>query len=199
MALLTLFYEATSKSLAAARNLPLGYQLPALRQEDIVSLELSILKSISEFSQTPNELVNLTGYSARVSLGTAASVLASQNTFTIDATATKLTGLLNLNTAGVNALTDRQSGIYLELLFTEPGGGISGQRFPVFIEKAVFMSGTVVAPPSDVALGRLEAQRTYVAKEGAAGEAQIFTSADGLKKIIKYAHNDGSMREEPIS
>lgn len=199
MALLTLFFESTSKLLAAGQNLPLGYSLPHLRQEDILNVELSVIKLINEMTSPRYELVNLAGYSLRISIGTAGSVLASQNSFALDATNTKFVGLLNLNTAGINALTDGQTGISFEILVTDAAGGIYGQKFPCFIDKAVFLSGAVVNPPADIALGRLEAQRLYFPNEGAAGQGFIMKSGDGLKRIFVYLDNDGSLQTPPIT
>lgn len=201
MASLNLFFETITKSLAGGLNLPLGLQLPALRQEESLSLSISAITQISQFTAPLYELKTLTGCSCRVSVGTAGSSLAEAgpSDFTVDVTGTKFNGTLNLNTAGINALTDRQSGVYFEILITEASGATFGRRFPVFIEKAVYLAGTLTVPAGDTALGKLEAARTFVKKEGAAGDGFILTSEDGTRKGILYWHNDGSFRAEPIS
>lgn len=199
MGVLRLYFETGSKKLAAGLNLPLGFAIPALAQEDKISLELSAITRISELTSPLYEELNLAGWSARVAIGTAASVLAQQNIFTLDATSKKLLGTLDLNTAGINALADRAPNIYFELLFSDANGNPYRQRYNVLIEKAVWTTGSIITPPGDVALGELKADRLYLRKEGRAGEGFILTSADGTKQGFIYWHDDGSFRAEPIS
>lgn len=201
MALLRLYFETISKTLAGGLNLPLGMQLPALRQEEALSLNISVITQISQFTAPLYELKNLAGCSCRVSIGTAASVLASATPgdFTVDSTGTAFSGTLQMNTSGINALTDRQAGVYFEILITEASGATYGRRFPVAIEKAIYTSGTTVAPAGDVALGKLEAGRLYVKKEGAAGEGFILVSPDGTRRGLVYWGDDNALHAEPIT
>lgn len=196
---LDLFLELQSKKLAAGLNMPLGMLLPIFRQEDQVELSISAMKRVSEIYSPQYELQNLTAWAAQVTIGQAASALAAQNTFTLDASATKLQGTLDLNTAGINALTNLQQGIYFELILYNANGSPYGKRFDCRIEKAIYTTGTLVDPPGDVALGELKADRRYMRKEGRAGEGFLLTSNDGTKKGFCYWHDDGSFRAEAIS
>lgn len=196
---LDLFFELQSKKLAGGLNLPLGMALPDFRQEDRIELSLSAIKRISEIFSPQYEVQNLNGWSARVAIGQAASTLAQQNTFALDATATKLQGVLDLNTAGINALTHLQTGIFFELIFYNANGYPYGKRFDCRIEKAIYTTGAMVDPAGDVALGELKADRLYMRKEGRAGEGFILTSNDGTKKGFCYWHDDGSFRAEGIA
>lgn len=196
MANLRLYFEMTSKQLAVTERGPLGYALPPFRQEDTVDLEISIIKQISTVRAPFFELQNLSAWSLRVSLGTAATALATVTAFTIDSTGTILSGSLALNTAAVNALSDNAL-VYLEIIATLNGSPY-GKKFPVTIEKAVFLSGTLVAPADDTALGRTEGLRTFVAKEGAAGEGFILKAENGVRAFI-YLDNDGQLRASPIA
>lgn len=199
MALLTLYFETISKQLAAGINLPLGMRLPTFRQEDILSLEISVITQINQFTAPLYALAALAGWSCRVAIGTPASVLAQQNVFPLDVTGKKFVGALNLNTAGINALADRQPNVFCEVLVTDPLGGVYGKRFECFIEKAIYTSGAVVVPPGDVALTELKAARTYIPQQGPPGGSFILTSANGTKQGIVYWHDDGSFRAESIS
>jgi len=201
MASLNLFLETITKSLAGGLNMPLGLQLPALRQEESLSLAISVITQISQFTAPLYELKTLTGCSCRVNIGTAGASIAEANpaAFSIDVTGTKFIGTLALNTAGITALTDRQSGVYFEILVTEASGATYGRRFPVFIEKAIYLAGSLSTPAGDTALGKLEAARTFVKYEGDAGAQIILKSADGTKRAVLYVDDDGSVRFEPIS
>jgi len=196
MANLRIYYELLHKSLAIAEQGPLGYALPPIRQEDSLVLDVSLIKQVSTLRAPMFELQNASAWSLRASIGTVGSVLASTSSFTIDSTGTILNGTLALNTAGINALTDGTE-VYFELIATLAGSSY-GKRFPVRYEKAVYTTGTLVAPADDAALGRAEGLRTFVSKEGAAGEGFILTAENGVKAFV-YLDNDGQLRASPIA
>lgn len=196
MANLRLYFELLHKSLAISAQGPLGYSLPPIRQEDTLVLDISLIKQVSTLRAPLFELQNATAWSLRASVGTVASVLATTTSFTIDSTGTILSGSLALNTSGINALSDGTE-VYFELIATLNGANY-GRRFPVRVEKAVFLSGTLVTPADDTALGRAEGLRTFVAKEGAAGDGFIMQAENGVRAWI-YLDNDGQLKAEPIA
>ena len=196
MANLRLYFDLISKQLSATPQGPYGLTLPAFRQEDTLDLEISITKRIAYSSYPQFEVQNISAWSLRASVGTVASVAASATSFTPDSTATILAGSLALNTASVNAITDGAE-VYFELIATLNGSPY-GQRFPVRILKAIYLSGTLVAPADDTALGRTEGLRTFVRKEGSAGEGFILTAENGVKAYI-YLDNDGQLKASPIA
>lgn len=193
---LTLYFDLLSKELAATLQGPTGLQLPPFGQEEIVPLQIGVIRRISEIDAPLFESVQIAGWSLRASIGVAGTAYVTQNAWTV--VNNMFTGSLALNVAAINALTDEQSGVYLDLLFNAASEPYRG-RFPVRIQKAIWLTGTLVAPAGDLALGTLEASRLYVRKEGAAGDSIILTSASGLKKIILYCDDDGSFRSEPIT
>ncbi len=201
MALLVLYFDLSSKNLAFGPQGPGGAILPVLKQEGALSLHVSFIRrvAVDPFGQASYEIVNLAAWSLRVSIGTAGSVLATQNTFAVDSTNTKFVGALALNTVGINALTDRQAGIYFEINYTDADGGGDGRRFDCLIEKAIYTSGAVIVPPTDMALTELKASRLYMKKEGAPGEGYILKSEDSAHRVFTYLHNDGTLRSEEVT
>lgn len=196
MATLRIYFELLSKQMAVTAQGPLGYQLPTLRQEDSLDLEISILRQISTVKQPLFELVNLSAWSIRVTIGTAGSSLTTATLSTVDSSGTSLSGNLALNTAGINALSDSAS-VYFEIIATN-GSYVYGKRFPAIIEKAIYTSGALVTPADDTALGRAESVRLFVQKEGAAGDGFILTAENGVQAFI-YLDNDGRLQASPIA
>jgi hypothetical protein len=199
MANLDLYFEQLSKQLASSEQGPLGFQLPALRQEDTIGLDVSIIKQISTVRAPLFEVQNISGYSLRATVGTlvagVATALATTIAFTAVESNTKLRGSLALNTAAVNALSDSAS-VFLELIATDGDGNVYGRRFATRVEKAIYASGVLVAPADDTALGRLEADRRYVKLDSFKGG--IWESENGTKAFV-YLHDDGTIRADPLS
>ncbi len=198
MALLDLYFDTISKQLGYGPNGPLGASLPTLGEEEIISTSFTALKRTSLNAISQFEIQVLTGWALRIAVGSANNVLAQQNTFTLNEANTKLLGLLNLNTAGISALADG-SATWFEILLTDSLGANYRKRFDVRVQKGVFVSGSIVTPPGDIALGTLAADRIYLRKQGRAGEGLILTSEDGTKQGFCYWHNDGSFRGEAIT
>lgn len=193
---LTFYFDLLSKELAATPQGPTGLQLPPFGQEEIIPLCIGVIRRISEFDAPLFESVQIAGWTLRASIGPVGTAHVTQNTFNV--VQNRFEGTLNLNVAAINALTDQQQGIYLDLLFNS-GSEPYRRRFDVRIEKAVWLAGALVAPAGDLALGVLEADRKYVKKEMAAGESILWKSADSTKLAIQYLHDDGSPRMEPIA
>lgn len=193
---LTFYFDLLSKELAATEQGPTGLQLPPFGQEEVVPLSIGVIRRISEFEAPLFESVQIAAWSLRASIGPVGTALVTQNAFTV--VQNRFEGTLNLNAAAINALTDQQQGIYLDLLFNSGSEPYRG-RFDLRIQKAVWLTGTLVAPAGDLALGVLEAERKFLKKEVDAGDSIIFKSADGTKRGIIYLDNDGSFRMEPIA
>jgi hypothetical protein len=200
MANLRLYFEMLSKQLATTASGPLGYQLPPFRKEDTLDLEISVLKRVSENLAPLFEEQNLSAWSMRATVGTVisgvATSLATTTAFTIDSSGKSLIGSLALNTAAINALSD-SAPIFLELIATLNGSNY-GARYITRIENGIFTTGLLVAPADDLALGRAEGLRMFVAREGLPGEGFILTAENGVKAFI-YLDNDGSLKADPIS
>jgi len=200
MAVLSTFFELTNKQLAVSVQGPAGISLPTFAQEEIVTLDIGVIKQISTLGNQQFEQINPAGWSLALSVGqVAGSILAQQLTFTVDPVTMKFVGTLDLNTAGITALTDRQTGVYLEFLLTDSLGSKYRKRFDAVVEKSIYLASSLNPVVSDTAIGRLEADRTYVKKQGAAGEGFILKSADGTKQIFVYCDDDGSLQSAPIT
>jgi hypothetical protein len=197
-ALLPICFVTNDGGLVYSRSNQTGFVIPPLYQEDGLPLEVSAVKRINHSPDVPFEVINLAGYALKISIGTANSILATQEAWTLSADGTSLSGTLDLNTAAINALADTYTSARFEIRLNNGVSFFRGQ-FEVVIKKSVALAGAVNPVVSDTALGRLEAARTYMKKEGAPGEGFILTSADNLKKCFEYLHNDGGRRSEPLT
>lgn len=193
----SLFLVTNEKRFVVSVTNQAPYVLPALNTEDGIPIQLSALKRISTSPSNPFERISLQGFSLFVSVGTAGTVLASQNVWSISSDGYSLAGTVDLNTVGINALADGAS-VTFEARLSDGGPPWRVQQ-TVTIKKSVALSTAIVTPVTEAALGVLQAQRTYMRKEGLPGEGYILTSADGLKQEFNYLHNDGSHRAELIS
>lgn len=172
-------------------------ELPPLYQEDGVPIEFSAVKRLYETSPI-FESIPLTGYALKISIGSAGNILATQETWSLNSAGTTLSGTLDLNTAGIAALGSPAQTVTFEIRLSGSSGFFRGQ-FPVTIWKSVALVSSLNPVVTDTALGRLEAARTYMRKQGAPGEGFILVSADGNKQCFEYLHNDGSRQSTPLT
>lgn len=190
---LLLMFEVTRKRLVLSLDNPDSFVLPELHQEDSPEIEVQAVRQVRFRSRPFFERLALTD--VQVSVGPAASVLASVSAWTV-VNQYQYRGVLPLNTAGINALADNAE-TNLEVRFFASGyyRGI----FPVRVRKSVALAGALQTVAGDTALGALQASRIYMKKVGSPGEGFILTSADGTKQVFEYLHDDGSRRGEPIT
>jgi len=196
MALFPLFFDTVNKKLVRSEVDASEVTLPPLNQEDGLEIDLTVLRRISNYAPFFSKL-NIAGYSLRVSIGTAGVENAFQDTWSTKNGDTTFTGELNLATAAISALANGTAQ-YLEITIGNGTLYYRGQ-FPTKIMKSVYLAGALTEPAGDTALGKSEANRNYVRKSGRAGEGFTLMSEDGLKTVIIYLHNDGSVRMEPIT
>ena len=199
VSLLAINLDATIGALVFSKTNPTPITLPVLYSEDRLDLEVALLKRVGVASTPFYEVQTLTGWALTVAVGTSGTPLAQQATWTANADNTLLRGVLDLNTSGVNALTDGQTVTFEVKFSNETTGTTHRVQVTVSIRKSVLTTGVLAEPAGDAALGRLEAKRTYVLKQGAAGEGIVLTSADGTKQGLLYWDDDGSFRAEPIA
>lgn len=197
MALLDLYFELQNKRLVFSESNPRTFVLPDLYREDRFTINFRALKRVRSTSAPFFERVSLTSFALTIAIGTADTPLASASSWTASDNDTLLTGTLDLQTAGINALADGASSIF-EIKLSIGGEPYRGQ-FPVTIRKSVSTSGALNPVVNDTALGVLEADRTYLRKEMRAGEGILWQSADALQLAIEYLHNDGSHRFEAVT
>lgn len=201
MALLDLYYDTISKELLHGLSGPAGFHLPPLRQEEGLTIALNVVKRANYFAGggAMYQRINVNGYGLQISVSdvsAVATVLASQNSWTVSDPLGLFEGVLPLNTSGINALSDNAK-IYFEIRLFD-GTYYSGKRFPTTVEKAVAVVGSPQVIAGDTALGSLEAQRVYLLKNGSNGEGRIWRSEDGLQVKFQYLHNDGTLHLDEI-
>jgi len=197
MALLALYNDVSLLDFVQGLRDPDPAVLPTLKQEDILHIEYQALKP-TQNPLAPYSLVALTGYSLTISVGPVGAPVAQQSSFTLAADGYTLVGSLSLNTAGFSALTDGSSTLFEATLMQGSTAVMRTQR-TLTVRKSVYVAAALVPIAGDTALGRFEADRLYLRKDGANGEAWLSRSADGTKSNILYTHDDGSFRIEPIT
>lgn len=192
MSLLRLYFDLTSKRLVNSLNNSGEYRLPDIHQEDKWSIEFSACQRINYATPPFFSLFGLGTFALTISVGTVGVANASQNVWTANADNTVLSGVLNLNTAGISALADGATQIFEVKLVSATESYICQQE--VTYHKIVAPTGTLATPASDRALGAAEAAEIYVSYEMPAGRGITFVSEDGTKKQVLYLDNDGTPR-----
>lgn len=193
MALLKLVFEVSGKSLVCGVTDQTPYALPPFRQEETPTYDITMVRRYRQSSPF-FEKVSFGGWTAYAAIGTAGSVLASGTSSSLSSDNFTFQDLsLPLNTAGINALTDAQTGIYFELRFTDTStGNYFGRRFLASVEKAIATAGATITATTDRALTVAEAQLGYVRRRMGAGDSIEFVSPDGTKTGVMYLDNDGA-------
>lgn len=194
MALLNLFLDTQSKKLVFSETQPVPFTLPDLHQEDSPTIEFRALKRVRQTTAPFFERIPLSGCDLLISVGVAGTIYASAGSWTASDGNTLLTGRLDLNTAGISALTDGTEAIFEIRLFD--GVGYYRAQQVCRVKKAVATIGTMQAVVNDIALGKTEASRTYVPQQRATGFTMI-DEVDGTEMIIRL--KGGSLLAEPIS
>lgn len=197
MALLPINFDVVTGQLVFSQNNLRVFQLPPLLQEDNITIDFRAFKRVRETIPPFFETITLSGYQLVISLGEPATPIANASSWTLGDSNRLLTGRLDLATSGVDALDDGAQTRFEVRLFD--GTGYHSGQTVCTVKKKVATVGSLNPVVNDTALGKLEAARTYMKKEGAAGEGFILRSEDGLQRVLCYLHNDGSVRWEPIS
>ena len=184
-------FNITSSRSVISKDCPVEVDIDLI-DGDIMTCRVQLIKS------TGRSISVISGVGLSCQLAVAATrggtVLTSASAASSADSSDFWTVVLPVNTtliAGVATATGAP--VFIEAL-------IGTQRFqiPARLYKQV-NSGTVGdAPVQDVAIGKLEAGATYVAKNGDAGTQQIFTSLGGTK-VRMYAGDDGEMHWEIVS
>lgn len=192
MSLLSLLFEVGSKRLVSSLTNSAPFLLPELNQEDSLTIDLSVVQRTNNITPPFFSYVDIANYALFIAVGTVGNVNASQNTWTKNTENTTFSGVLPLNTNGINSLADGAQQIFEIRLFD--GTSYFRCQQLVTIKKSIALSGALAVPADDTALGAAEAAQIYVPYEPAAGRGLTFTSPDGTKKQLLYLDNDGTPR-----
>ena len=194
MALLSLFFDVTSCKLVRGLHDASVFSLPEFHQEDTLTIEVTPVKRVGWIFPPFFGYVGIGGYSLYAAIGSAGTVLASQDEggFTKDVAYHTFTGSINLNTAGINALADGTEKTFELRLFD--GTNYYRCQSLCRIRKSVALAAALATTPSDVALGAKTADALYMRKKGKPGEGVELTSEDGTKSALIWLDNDGTIR-----
>lgn len=193
MSLLTILFDVTSQRFVQSLNNSGVYVLPPINQEDSLAIDLMKVKRISYTTPPYFSLESIANDALMIAIGSAGNVLASQNVWTKNGDNTVFSGVVALNTAGINALSDGATRIFEVRLF-DGSNYYRGQQ-TVTYHTSVALSGAIATVPGETALGKSEAAEIYMPYELPAGRGITLVSADGTKKVLRYLDNDGTIRE----
>ena len=197
MSLLSLFFEVGAKRLVSGLNSAGAILLPDLNQEDSLTIDLSVVQRTNNITPPFFSYVDIANYALFIAVGTVGSVNASQNTWTKNTDNTVFSGVLPLNTSGINSLADGAQQIFEIRLFD--GTSYFRCQQLVTVKKSIALSGALAVPADDTALGAAEASQIYVPYELPAGRGLTFTSPDGTKKQMLFLDNDNTPRWVDLS
>jgi hypothetical protein len=195
-ALLPLNFVVNTKQLAFTERNPQVFTIPTLYQEDTLLIHFKALRQIAILGPTFLEKLPLAGYALQICVGLAGSIKANVNAFDVIDNYT-VQGSLSLATPDIEAAFGGASEVQLRFEIILKLGGVPYRgQWPVLVKKSVALAAALVPPPGDVALGALEAQRTYVPQNDCTG----FTMKNkaGTKRAIVYLDDDGMLRADPL-
>lgn len=192
--LLPINFVVNEKYLAFSETNPRKILIPSFNQEDILQIKFKALKRISE-SFPFLEKLNLTGYALQISIGNVGSILANNITWNLTENGTALEGELNLNTAPLlAALTADSVNLIFEIILSTASVKYRMSQV-VAVKKSVVLTGALVPPPTDTALGKLEATRLYVPLADCPG----FVMKDEVTSQRCFVHLvNGALLADPI-
>lgn len=195
MGLLPIHLDTVSASFVQGVNDATPFNLPKIHQEDSLPIEFRLLKRLAPISSDPPfEVINLTGYALKISVGIAGNVYASQSTWTLDATATVLSGAVDL--ASVASGVADGTKLLFEARVTDPdGNNYRGIQETVWC-KSVATSGAVVSPPVEVGITVTQAVAMFLPKGALAGITLVDTVT--AQKYILYIA-DGAVKIDPVT
>lgn len=196
MALLDLYWNLTENNLVRGLLDTTPFSLPTLVQENSPTLRWNLLKRVSWYiGESQFSRIAFSGYALNVSVGSANNPLAAQSSWTPTGDGYTVEAALNLNTAGINALTADPSQQTFEARLSD-GSNFYSLSIKCSIVKAVTLASSLVPVAGDTALGKAEANLLYVKKQGIL-ELVINDSSTGIPHMIRVV--DGSLLCDPIT
>lgn len=195
MGLLSLNFNVTQKQLVNGLTDDGVFLLPELHQEDSPTIDLQAFKRENFNSPGPAfSRVSLAGYALQISIGSANSILASQNTWTLSADTYTLSAALPLNTAGINALADLTQQIFEARL--SDGANFYRLQAPVIIRKSVALADTLSDPATGTPISREEANLVFMKLNGVSSVPLIDT-VTGVLHLLQV--QDGVLIAPPVT
>ncbi|HWN09775.1 MAG TPA: hypothetical protein VNO50_10990 [Pyrinomonadaceae bacterium] len=190
--LLILLLDVTSKTLIRSISEGGSYSLPELYQEEIPSIDLSLVRRVSWAESPFYEVINPSGMSLTISVGPAGTAHASQNSWTI--AGNKFTGELDLRTSGINTMVSSgDAATQLEIKLPNLRA-----MFPVTIRRSVNLSGSTVPQPAASYITKQESDGRYLRRD-VVDTFIMRSQPSGLKRFLVYISDDGSFRREEIT
>ena len=202
-----LFFDIANERIVTSFTNEGPFTIPSWFHQNAKDIRATFLRlnTTGDFD-TPYTKVPAAGLtlSAKLFTSDGATVLASQATWTINATDTNaLDGVLNLNTAAMataftsGATTSIQA--ILEFKMTEPSGGETTWQQTITIKRQYDVVGSPVVIPPDTYLTEAQSDARYVHFTGNQNGASItLVSADGTRTGILYVGDDGTFHLDVI-
>lgn len=196
MAFLDLHFDTTAKRLVRGATDSGVFSIKELFQEDGLPIDLQLLRRASYFNDPLYEVLTVTGMGLMISVGSADSVLASQDVWSISEDGKHFEGCLELGTTGMNALADGAV-VTLEVRVLLNGTTYYRTQQNVVWRKSVALAGAAAEPAVGTGITKEEANASYLPKTDVMSFTMI--SRDSSKRALIYLDNDGSLKARPIT
>lgn len=165
-----------------------------------------VLNPTAAINADPFNVVDVSGLSLVLSILKAdgSAVLATQSSFTADAAAGTLTGILDCNTGDMGTYVAADpTRILIEARFTSSGvsKNVRAEGTSTEIRQQFNYTGTPTPVANDTYLTEAMIRAMFVPRDGSQDRGKGFTlvSQDGTKTFLVFGDNDGSVKLDPIS
>lgn len=204
---LDLFFDIANEEIVASFTNQGPFTLPSWYHQNAKDLRATFLRlNTTGAFGSPYTKVPATGlsFSAKLFTSDGATVLASQITWTVNATdANALDGVLDLNTAAMaTAFTSGSTTsitAILEFKMTETSGGTTTWQRTVTIKRQYDVVGSPVAVAPDTYLTEAQSDARYAKYAGnGAGASITLLSAAGTYQVIISVNDDGTFHADVI-
>lgn len=198
-ALLQLFFDTVNARLVKSASLSDFYAVRDLYQEDAYGIDLVALRPTGKISPI-YEIISLAGYAPNVYVGPVGVPAATATGWATSADGKTATGVLDMNTAGILALLTADSvTTQFEVKLSSGAANTTRVRQNVTLKKSVGLVGSPSAPPGQLALGSVDADRLYLRKEGLAGDTITLTSPTTGKQWQIYIDDNEGPKWVPLN
>ena len=197
----TVFVNATDEQLGSSETQGVGGKLPPMTVGDTIPLKIAILTREGTVPARYS-LVEPTGYSLKVAIGvpaaTGASPLAQQTSWTVDGN--YFVGKLDLTGSSLRTAVGNGTQLTFEIELAVAGGEYQSiYQQVVNVRKEVNPTSSTTPTPAEEFYTKNESNQVFVRRSMGAGDAIVWMSADGTKRMIQYLANDGTLRQEPLT
>lgn len=205
MPTLNLFINTQTGQLVKGFRDPAPVTIPKIIQGDTLSISITLLEwsELGLFSGTPFTKVAVSGLSYRVGIydqdsdPSASTPPIYQNSWTLDTTNNKATGVLSIGASDVQTMLG--SALEVEKKLSISVDGTTERHswsYPVTLRAHVIPNATTPPTPADEYLTKNQSDGRYLRTEN---KGFILVSPDGSQKRFMWLTNDGEVRTDKMT